>query len=1112
MKRFFATISIILLLAFANHTSAQNVTLNESGATLEKLFKLIEKQTGYSFIYKLEAIRDAKKVDINVKNTALNTVLQTIFQGQPCVYNLVGKTIIIKEAEKKKEEPPTTAPSEPSLINVHGKVINEKGDPVPGINIAIKGTKRTYTTDDYGEYFIKDVDPQASLSFKAITIEPFEIKVNGRKELFTYPAKTHTSQLDEVQTIAYGKRSKRYNTGDQNTITAEEIGKMPIRDPLQAISGKVPGVIITENSGMPGARINVQIRGQNTLPLSLANNPYDQPLFIIDGVIFAPQDNSINQISSLSSSNGTADNMMNSSGNMGGMSAMSSINPEDIETIDVLKDADATSIYGSRGANGVILITTKKGKAGKTQFSFKASTGASFVTRTIPMMNTQQYLQMRHEALKNDGLTPNITNAPDLLIYDTTGYTDWQKYFFTTAHSTNINASASGGSANTTFHVGVGYNQTSTVFRGTSPTSLLSINAGFSHQSSDKKLTVAFSTNSSYSLINSMLSGNLTQLQRPPDYPRSQQNPDGSFVWVYNGVHVGNDLAYALRSYTLQNYNTIDNLKFTYRLLPGLSVGTSLGYSGFSSNEYFKNPASSNDPASGILQGSANFATNNLRSWQVEPQLDYTKRWGKMSFGLLAGATIQQQSNTTSRISAGGYTNDALLSGLAGATTVGAGYGYTQYKYAAAFGRVNMIYNDRYIMNITARRDGSSRFGPGRQFGNFASISGGWLFMQEKFMKQALPSISFGKLRISYGTTGSDNVGDYQYLPLWTGNSAGNTFQGSSTFTPQILFNPDFSWSLNKKLEAGLDLGFLHDRLLFNISWYQNRSGNQLIQYRLPYATGFSTVTKNFPAVVQNSGIEISLNFTTVKTQSFTWSSNLNFSIPKNKLIAFDGLATSPFASYLTIGRSTANVRAYHYLGINDTTGIYQFDDGKGNPTYAPDINVAYGASVIDMTPQFQGGFNNSFTWKGFHLDITMSISKQWHRNYISVLSNGYYVDGSTNFPTIYLSHWQQPGDNSIFEKLTTSSSSPAGKAQSYLANSDVTYSDDILMRVRNISLSYSISSSRFQKKTGIQNLNFYINMQNPFTITRFIGNDPESFITGVPPLKTIVAGLQFTF
>jgi TonB-linked SusC/RagA family outer membrane protein len=1000
---------------------------------------------------------------------------------------------------------------------VTGKVMNPENEPIEGVNVGIKGTKQFTSTNEKGLFKITVNNPASVLQFTATNVETLEVELSGRKEI-TVILLPKVSKLDEVHIIAYGTSTQRYNVGSISKVTAEDIAMQPVSNPLSALQGRVSGLVVTSTSGIPGASVKVQLRGQNSLNPNLNNiSPIDNPLFIIDGVPFSPQNANVNQFPSAASP-GIGVTFNNA---YGGISPFNSINPLDIESIEVLKDADATAIYGSRGGNGVILITTKRGKTGKTKFSLNVRDGISVVGHTMPMMNTKQYLEMRREAFANDGITPNLTlydpgYAPDLLSFDTTRYTDWKKTFLgNTAYNTDANASISGGTANTQFYLGAGYNRDTYIFPGDYADNRASFNINLHHTSFNKKLVLDFASNYSYDKNNSSGSPNLlTAYTLEPDYPELMDK-NGNLIWTYKGVNLDgsyagfNPFAYLKDKYNIQNNALNSSLQIGYQLMKGLTLRTSLGFNSFNSREYYGNPTSAQNPYNYPV-ATARFGNNDFNTWIAEPQLEYKNKIDQSFFSILIGSTFQKNSNYKSEMDGSGYINDHLIESISGAPNTTATDSYNEYKYAALFGRINYRWDNKYLINLNARRDGSSRFGPNKQFGNFGSIGVGWLFSEENFLKKNATLISYGKLRASYGITGSDAIPDYQYLSRWAPTNY--SYQSNIGYTPQNLSNPDFSWARTKKLEIGLELGLLHDKILFNSSWYRNSSGNQLVTYQLPNQTGFSSVIENWGAVVQNSGVELQIQSTNIKVRKFAWKTSFNITFPKNKLLSFPGIEKSSYSTTYRVGKSLSTQNWFKYAGVNDTTGIFQFLDANGNLTYDPNMpgggkyNDYYNMGNLD--PEFYGGLQNTLSYKGIQLDIFIEFKKQPGVNYLSQIYS--YVPGwEFNQPAELLNRWQAIGDKKDFQQFTSQYSQAAIAARNYFLQSSGVYSDASYIRFKTISLSYELPTI-FTKKIHVEKILIYATAQNLFTITGYKGNDPETQnFYGVPPLKTISCGIQ---
>ncbi|MBS1666783.1 MAG: SusC/RagA family TonB-linked outer membrane protein [Bacteroidetes bacterium] len=1003
---------------------------------------------------------------------------------------------------------------------IRGTVNNKNHEPLAGISITVKGKQISTSTNEKGNFQIKVPGLQSVLVFTGTNVERMEIALAGRQSI-NIDLETKVSALDEVQVIAYGRNTARYNVGSITKVAAEDIAKQAVANPLAALQGMVPGLVVTPTNGMPGSSFKVQIRGQNTLSPNLnALAAIDNPLYIIDGVPFSPQNVNVNQFPSMISPG--KGNYYNTP--YAGISPFNSIDPANIESIEVLRDADATAIYGSKAGNGVILITTKKGSNGRTSFQLNMQEGISKMGKSMPMMNTQQYLQMRREAFANDGLTPNLTPgslgyAPDLLLFDTTRYTDWRNRFLgNTAHNSNITGALSGGNNSTQFRIGAGFMRNGYIFPGGYAEKRLNFSVNLHHQSNDKKFTIDFSTLYAYSKNNCSSSESaLTAFVLEPDYPELLDK-NGNLVWEYKGVLLNgssstfNPIAYLKQKYHIENTAMNNNLVLGYQVLPNLSFKTSMGYSSFLANEYSAYPKAAQSPDYNT-NTSARFGNNDLINWVVEPQLDYNLLKPKYRLDLLLGGTLQKNSNKRNEQNGYGYINDDLLGSVSGAARKDASDSYSEYKYIAFFGRANFIWGKKYILNINLRRDGSSRFGPNNRFGNFGSVGAGWIFTNEAFVKNQLGVLSYGKIRGSYGTTGSDAVADYQFLSRFAPTDY--PYDGQIGYFPQNLYNPDFSWASTKKMELGLELGFLNDNLLLNAAWFRNRSGNQLVTFRLPYQTGFNNIIKNWDALVENRGIELSLNAKLLRSKDFSWDAAFNVSFPKNRLLKFPGIELSSYATAYVVGQSLSTQNKFRYASVNDSTGLFQFYGADGKLTYTPK-NVSGGklndlSNIGNLDPKYFGGFQNSLRYKGFRLDLYFEGRKQMGLNYLAQVYS--FVPGNRyNVPATFEDRWKKPGDHAGFIKTTTLYNNVAQNANQFFQQSSGVYGDASYIRLKTVSLSFEIPKNILDK-FKVATIKLYATAFNVLTITGYRGNDPETQnFYGVPPLKTYTLGIQCEF
>jgi hypothetical protein len=419
---------------------------------------------------------------------------------------------------------------------------------------------------------------------------------------------------------------------------------------------------------------------------------------------------------------------------------------------------------------------------------------------------------------------------------------------------------------------------------------------------------------------------------------------------------------------------------------------------------------------------------------------------------------------------------------------------------------------NRYILDLTARRDGSSRFGPESRFHNFESVAGGWIFTEESLFKKNLNFLSFGKLKASYGTTGSDQIGDYVYLNLF--NPTGNidvSYQGISSLSPTSINNPYLEWEETKKLSMGLNVGLIQNRILLDITYARNRSSNQLISYALPTITGFAAITENYPAKIQNTNWEFLITTNSITQKNFSWSSSINLTIPKNKLLEFPNISESLYAAGtngIIVGQPLSIQKGYNYLGIDPATGRYIFSDRFGNPTFSPNFLLDRTA-LINTLPKYYGGLQNTITFKRLELDFLFQVVKQ-----LASVSNlqylqqfpGYYFNGGGygNQPVTVLDRWQKPGDNASIQRFSTTLSNA-----SFVKNSTAGYEDASFIRLKNMSVSWQLPQL-WNSKMHIRSSRLYAEAQNIFTITNYTGLDPENHsISSLPPLRIITMGIQ---
>jgi TonB-linked SusC/RagA family outer membrane protein len=1060
-------------------TLKREITFGLNDEPLKNGLDTLEKVSGFRLSYILNQVTPYEHVTVKTGTRTVEATLKLLLEKTNLIYELKGSNILIYE--KQKEE----GKADGDAINVTGVVADESGYPLPGVNIVNKRTLTGTVPDNLGKFQINALTGD-TLMFSFVGYKTVEVRVTDQQPLNIRLEEDFTAIKEVVINAGYYTVKNQERTGSITTVTAREIENKPVSNVLSAVQGQMAGVNIVQNSGMPGGGYNVQIRGINSL-----RSKGNYPMYIINGVPVSAETPSYYSATTYPDA--------------GEISVLNAINPNDIESIEILKDADATAIYGSRGANGVILITTKKGKEGdKTRFSVNGSYGLSRVASKMELMNTEQYLEMRRQAYANDGITTYPSNAYDINgTWDQTRYTDWQEELIgNTAANSTVQFSLSGGGDNSGFILSGSHNEQTTVYGHDFRYKTNNLSGSMSHHSKDNRFMLnasgLFSAQS-----NNVIQTDITTsiLMLCPDAP-ALYSEDGSVNWE-NNTFYDNPAGKYESSYRYKSNTFNTNINLQYELFNSFYIKLNGGIDYVAFDDLVLYPSTQYNPAWGITPSSSmSLKGQNQRfSYLFEPQLNYKHTFREHQIDVLVGGTCQQTQAVSLNVCGYGFTSNALITNVAAANNI---YVYsdnpTDYKYAAVFGRLNYQYKNRYIVNFTGRRDGSSRFGPNNRFANFGAIGAAWLFSKENFLSD-MQWLSFGKLRASYGLTGSDLIGDYQYLDTYTVSSS--MYGGSTTMYPSRLYNPYFSWEKTSKLEIALETGFLNDRVRFTAAWYRNRSGNQLVGIPLPATTGFSSVQANLPAIVENKGLEMELNTIPVRTENFKWNSNLNISLPRNKLVAFPGLEGSTYANTYVIGFPVTIAKVYNYTGINQATGYYTFTDyNEDGSISTPDDNQV----IEDIGIKLFGGWTNEFSFRNWSFSFLLQFVSQKQWNY---LSQGTGHPGTKyNKPVELLDVWSEDNPSGRFMPYTTGVNSQKNKVLSYFGSSTAAISDASFIRLKNIQLSY-----RLPVNGNITDILMYVQGQNLLTITDYFGLDPEFVSIGfLPPLKTWSFGIQLSF
>lgn len=1081
----------------------QQITIKKRNASLEKIFQDIYSQTGYQFVYTYDLIQDANKVSIDAKDASLKEVLTACFQNQPFTYLLMDKAIIVKRKSKPDESQKLAL----NPIVVKGKVTDSLGNPLIGVTVKAKGGGTGTVTDAQGNYSIT-VPDDAVLMVSYIGYRTKEVPVVGRKNI-NIKLKAVVSELNQLVVVGYGTTIRKDLTGSVSSAPLKDMSKAPVPSFAQALEGRVAGVVVSSPDAQPGSGLNIVIRGNNSIT---QNN---SPLYVVDGFPIEDPNNNV-------------------------------INPNDIASIEILKDASATAIYGARGANGVILITTKKGKEGPPVITLDASYGFQNLLKTMDLMSPYEFVKYQLEVSPGD--TDIVGSAPyyylrhgSLNSYMDTAAIDWQSRLFRVAPIQNYNVAIRGGSKRTKYSIsGNVFNQDGII-----------INSDYTRyqgrivldETISDKLKVGINTNYSY----------LKQNGISPAYA-SQSGGSSTKTMMYSvwgfrpfgnnliedafdpDVSSANDYRFnpVLNQKNLVRTNTYNilnaNAYLQYHITPHLTLKISGGiYSNIRESISFNDTLTSyGNPKLSIngINGRDLFLKRN--SWVNENTLTYKNTFNRYHrLDVVVGVTEQKQTTGTSGSAAINLPEQASgISWLSSGTPSQILSAASSNTIASLLGRINYAYHSKYLLTVSFRADGSSKFAPQNHWSYFPSGAVAWRFGDENFFKNS-PVISNGKLRISYGVTGNNRVSDFAYLSQFSTSAIqqGYTFEGTPTpgTIPLLLGNPNLKWETTAQTDIGLDVGLLKDRIDVTIDAYRKKTTNLLLHAEIPASYGFNTIYKNIGSV-QNQGIEFTLSTSNIKTKAFSWSSDFNIAFNSNKVLSlaenqhaitnlyapFDNTIETVPAFVAIVGRPMGLMYGPVWDGVyqkSDFTethaGDYILKDNvptNGNPrtTIQPgdikykDINGDGVVNNDDFTvlgrglPIHSGGFSNNFTYKGFDLNIFF----QWsygndilNANRLIFEGNSLAKQGLNQFAD-YTKRWTS--DNPSNTLFRVGGQGPRANMFSSRVIEDGSY-----LRLKTVSLGYNLPHHLINK-WNIQSLRVYVSGQNLYTWTKYSGMDPE--------------------
>lgn len=956
---------------------------------------------------------------------------------------------------------------------------NSDGSTIPGVAILAKGTTQGTTTDINGQYSLTIDQSVKVLEFSFLGMRTEELEI-GSSSVINVRMESDNIGLDEVVVIGYGSVKRSDLTGAVASVSMEKLAEMPATSFDKKLQGRVSGVQVTSLSGQPGGATSVKIRGGNSI---MAGN---EPLYVIDGVLMESQQN-------FSWIGGPAEN------------GLSSINPNDIESMEILKDASATAIYGARGANGVVIITTKKGKKGADKISFSAYVGLQQKASSVQVMNATQFAELYDEAGYNanpEEYTPLYPNPESL-----GKGTDWQEEIFRDAPVQNYQLSFSGGNEKTQYAVSGDYFLQDGIIEG-SDFARYSFRVSLDRQVTKKlKLGTSMGYNKTRSntvptdtpggffpgVVNTALTFNpvLPVYDADGNYTLTDPNAD---AWLDNPVAVTRTVD------AVSNINRLlGNVFLEYEINKYLKFKTSLATDIYHQTQDMYTPRTVYSGS--FNDGQARFATTDLQTLLTENTLSYNRKFGNIhQVNAVAGFTFQKNTSRSFIDIATNFPNDILgYYGIENAEDMPSIYSSSAESAIVSYlGRVNYNLKEKYLLTLTGRVDGSSRFGSNNRYAFFPSVALAWRLIQEDFIKRA-DIFSDLKLRVSYGKSGNDRISDYAYIRTIGGtNYYFNGGSPASGFAPNVPGNDNLKWETTNQFDVGIDMGFFDSRIAFTTDYYYKKTIDMLYNSEIPYTSGYPVYLENIGSM-KNSGIEFSLR-TANLVNSFKWNTDFNISFNSNRILDLGGktLYVDNDTYKLKIG-SWAIIQEGEQMGTFfglESDGIWQLDEATEAAQYGNEPgDFKYidqnNDGVIDANdrkilghalPKFYWGMNNNFSYGNLSLDIFVQGQ---HGNQI-LNSNRFELEsgnGLSNASTDMLDRWTPENPSNEFAR--------ANRNADYLKMSDRYLEDGSYVRVKTITLSYNLPT-RWMSAMKIDNARIYFTGENLFTFTQYTGFDPE--------------------
>lgn len=1135
MRNIFILSFIFISSAFAIDANSQTakVTLSQKNVNIQKVFDAIEQQTDYLFIYNKDEVDVNRRVTIKAKDETVAEVLHRLFAKTNVIYAMEGNNIMLmKEKKAANNKNTTTEIAQQDNRKLIVTVVDSKGEPIIGANVVVKGTTNGNITDVDGKAILENVPLNSTLAISYVGYLTQDIS-SGKQTSLQVTLREDTQALEEVVVVGYGVQKKKDLTGAIAQVGSDLIKDLKVSHPTEAMAGKLAGVQVQQVGGQPGQAATIRVRGSGSITAS------SSPLYVVDGYPLGEQN-------------------------------LNALNPNDIESIEVLKDASAAAIYGSRAANGVVLVTTKSGKTGKVKVNLNIYAGFQNVTKKIDLMDAQQFVNFSREAFNNHYLDvyPNASASDPLTsrpsgnrfrypaFYDDAVYvaslgkgTDWQDEIYHTAPIQNYQLTLSGGDEHTKYMFSAGYFDQKGVI----------INSGYKRYSArakidselNKWIKIGINLAPTFMNANKVVEGHwasdgvvlaaLTNASVVPVY-----NEDGT--WASQAMYavasdgltgVPNPVALThIHNYDT-DYRLFSNGYIEFSLMKNLKLKSTIG-SDISEyrNEYFRPSTIPNNGNTAPLPSTARRASETSSeniNWLNENTLSYFETWGKHEIDAVVGFTSQKNRYRYTQATGSNFPNDEIQT-LNNATVKSSTSSRETWTLLSYLARVNYRYNNKYYLTASIRADGSSRFGKNNRYGYFPSGSIAYRLSQENFIKN-IEWISDMKVRLSYGITGNNNIGNYASIGTMAnanyvlGQGTGNVVSGS---TQSSISNADLTWEKTHQTDLGFEMSAFNNRISLSLDLYYRKTSALLLNVDIPTITGFSNAMQNIGRM-QNKGLEITLSGLPIKNKDFTWNATGNISFNRNKVIALGPTGDPIFSdggagttNITMIGEPIGAFYGYKMLGIfmtkkeldeyphfaNTQAGDVKFEDvNKDGKLDANDRTI-----IGNNMPKFTWGMTHTFLYK--NIDASLSLQGVVGNDVMN-LGRRFYTEGEGN-------------QNQLIEieKRWHSESDP-GNGWIPRANSQPTGQNNVcssrwiesgsFMRINNLTIGYSLSNN-FINKCGMQRARLYISAENLLTFSNYSGYNPETSFRGdnvtapgtdygmYPLYRTCTLGIDVTF